>query len=1204
MRRVPNGRFQAERRQLAKRVRAADWGFGCGLLKVRVSKIQRRALRRDLPAVRPECADLAKTTVCALWVETVDETLTIMNPGLHYRGAGRSRRKTAVFGLLLATLLLAVPSACWADRDEKALKAEIETFGVLTKAGQSAQALTQARSIVAFAQAHYPPDDEHVGSALIILSVALGNAGEDVAVLAPMEQAVAILEHHKKTNDVERLYFWGRLATLYLELDRPADAVTYYLKAVPLLDRYSSKADSGRALFFARLAAAYYALHQVAVAQDYLQRARTVLDQPKTAHDLLYVLALRIAGDAYGEEGRYGDTEQMFSRAVQVLDRLTDKNPPLRFLLLEGEGAALARLHRYDEANQVLQPAVSLSESVNGKDHATTADLVRSLAQSYFSQGRYAEAIALQLRAAASFEKTGGVQVAKAIGVYSDLTLSYTGIGEYALAIQAGERALQLCASQCGPDDHRPAHISINLGAAYFQAASFDRALPLLEHALSELKRLQIEPDRLTALAMNNLAMSYHWLGRSEEARLLETQALSMMSTLEAPDSPYLALMNDQLCVILTKLGQVDEAIAKGKESERILRARRADGTDAYARSQSNLGAAYTAAKNFPAALGALEQAVSVQAQALGEHTPKLGIILSNLSVPLLALGRMEEALAALHRALGIQTETLGTAHPDTALTLSNLGEAYARSGQPEVAIAYAKLSVNAYQSQRTRVAALGPEDLRSYTRTIEDTYKFLAGALTDQGRLSEAQAVLDMLKETEAFEFIRRSATQDPRTTQMAFGASEKRWANQYQQIADHLIEIGATAQALRRKQEQQALSENDAQELVRLDAELAVARTAFTAFLTQTRAAFEREGRGQNAQWSDVSDRSLRSLQQIIKTYPAGTVLLQYLLTEDKLRILLTTATAQIARSVVVDLKQLRQQIAQFRAELNDPNVPLGPTAEHLYDTILGPVQADLAQAKATTLMVGLDGALRYIPLTALRHQGRYVAEQWSVVLYVAAAKEQLRKPAMPLARLLGLGVTKASGDLRALPAAREEIQNVVATGSARRMVGESYFDDEFTAQRLKNASDGHFQVVHIASHFRFSPGTEANSYLLLGNDQRLTLGALRQQNYRFDNVDLLTLSACDTGLGGGYNAEGQEIEGFGVIAQEQGAHAVLATLWQVNDRSTSLFMQSMYRSRSAQSLDKAAALRSAQLALLAMPQYRHPYYWAPFVLMGNWR
>jgi len=588
----------------------------------------------------------------------------------------------------------------------------------------------------------------------------------------------------------------------------------------------------------------------------------------------------------------------------------------------------------------------------------------------------------------------------------------------------------------------------------------------------------------------------------------------------------------------------------------------------------------------------------------LGENDPKLGIVLSNLSIPMVAAGRKDEALATLQRALAIQTETLGTVHPDTALTLSNLGELHANLGHPDLAIAYAKLSVNAYQSQRTRLTALGQESLRSYTLTIEDTYKFLAGALTDQGRLAEAQAVLDMLKETEAFEFIRRSENQDPRTTRMAFGATEKRWVNQYEKIAAHLIDIGERAQTLRAKKDKQALSESETQELARLDADLQVARAAFTSFLTDTRDEFGVEGRLRDAELKDVSDRSLRSLQQIIKTYPAGTVLLQYFVTKEKLRILLTTATGQIARSVAIDPKQLRQQIAKFRTELNDPTVALGPTADHLYDTLLGPVADDLAQAKATTLMVGLDGALRYIPLAALRHQGRYVAEQWNVVAYVAAAKEQLRLPAVPLARLLGLGVTKASGDLGPLPAVREEIQNLLATGSARQLFGESHLDDEFTAQRLKGASDAHFQVVHIASHFRFSPGTEADSYLLLGNDQRLKLGDLRQQNYRFDNVDLLTLSACDTGLGGGYNAEGQEIEGFGVIAQEQGAHAVLATLWQVNDRSTSLFMQSLYRARTAQSFDKATALRRAQMTLLAMPEYRHPYYWAPFILMGNWR
>lgn len=102
----------------------------------------------------------------------------------------------------------------------------------------------------------------------------------------------------------------------------------------------------------------------------------------------------------------------------------------------------------------------------------------------------------------------------------------------------------------------------------------------------------------------------------------------------------------------------------------------------------------------------------------------------------------------------------------------------------------------------------------------------------------------------------------------------------------------------------------------------------------------------------------------------------------------------------------------------------------------------------------------------------------------------------------------------------------------------------------------------------------------------------------------MDLLTLSACDTGLGGGRDERGREIEGFGVIAQQQGAKAVLATLWPVADQSTAILMADMYGRRQSMNLTKIEALRQAQLALQSQPKYAHPYYWAPFILMGNWK
>jgi CHAT domain-containing protein len=187
------------------------------------------------------------------------------------------------------------------------------------------------------------------------------------------------------------------------------------------------------------------------------------------------------------------------------------------------------------------------------------------------------------------------------------------------------------------------------------------------------------------------------------------------------------------------------------------------------------------------------------------------------------------------------------------------------------------------------------------------------------------------------------------------------------------------------------------------------------------------------------------------------------------------------------------------------------------------------------------------------------------------------------------------------------------------------------------MREALRQRYQLVHIASHFKFQPGNETDSFLLLGaqRDNKLTLAEIKRLS--FEGVDLLTLSACETALGG-EKANGVEVESLGVLAQRQGAEAVMATLWPVADVSTPLLMRDFYQRRETErGLPKAEALRRAQLSLLTgtikSPKdtdqlrivgresksknkvqgssdvvtkgpYSHPYYWAPFILVGNWK
>ena len=187
------------------------------------------------------------------------------------------------------------------------------------------------------------------------------------------------------------------------------------------------------------------------------------------------------------------------------------------------------------------------------------------------------------------------------------------------------------------------------------------------------------------------------------------------------------------------------------------------------------------------------------------------------------------------------------------------------------------------------------------------------------------------------------------------------------------------------------------------------------------------------------------------------------------------------------------------------------------------------------------------------------------------------------------------------------------------------------------LEAALAGHPPLVHIASHYVFHVGDDTQSYLLLGGKDtggqgfHLTLAELcDDQRMDFKGIELLTLSGCQTGVGSN-DSDGREIDGLGITAQRKGSKAVVATLWEVDDASVAILMATFYKLWvTAPEMTKAEALQQAQLALLhgttdtagapqspsardssvsafeqrSASQYANPFYWAPFILIGNWK
>ena len=875
-------------------------------------------------------------------------------------------------------------------------------------------------------------------------------------------------------------------------------------------------------------------------------------------------------------------------------------------------GQALLRLGQHAVALQRFERAQALRERLQGTEHPDYIRTMGRVAATEVLLGRPAAALARMQRVVPVAERVFGARSADLALALDELGNAQRLLADHAASVRSWERALQIMLEARGPDDRDTAAMRLALGTAYHALAQYDKALPQIEQALAWFEKNSGPEHPSTGRALNNLASVYTGLGQPQKALPLRLRALEVSQKVLGPEHEETALNLNNLAQTYAALNQFEKAIPLLERAVAIREKTFGPEHPRTAVALNNLSRNLYGAGQTAKAMELQLRSLAIREKSLGNLHPETASSLNNVATLYRAQGQLDQALPFQQRAYAAYATSLGMDHPNTALVRSGLAQMHLAQGDRPLAIALMKQSVNAQQAMREQAARIGTEALQAYTESVSTFYQDLATALSDAGRLPEAQLVLDMLKEEEQFNFVRRSGRVDPGRTRIGYNAAEQEWARRYAEISARLAALGAENQGLIRQAGQpQGLSPEQRARRQAIAGDLEVARKAFESFLSEMRADFASRGAARSADMAEASLAALAELRDILKGLGEGSALLQIYLTGDRVNFLLTTTGVQLARNAPIASAELNRQIVQLRRLLRDPKSDPLPAAQALYRVLLAPVAQDLEQAGVKTVMLSLDGSLRYLPFAALHDGQRFALERWSLPVYTSVARERLRDAVSRSWRAAGLGVTRRIGEFEPLPGVRQEMDSIIRTQAATSapraagvMPGEVHLDEAFTVGRLQEVSQGRFAVMHLASHFRFSPGTEANSFLLMGDGSQLTLADLRQRNLRFDQVDLLTLSACETGLGGGRDERGREIEGFGVIAQQQGAKAVLATLWSVADQSTAVLMADTYRLREAQGLPKVEALRQAQLGLRAQSRYGHPFYWAPFILMGNWK
>ncbi|MCL1469868.1 CHAT domain-containing protein [Argonema antarcticum] len=298
---------------------------------------------------------------------------------------------------------------------------------------------------------------------------------------------------------------------------------------------------------------------------------------------------------------------------------------------------------------------------------------------------------------------------------------------------------------------------------------------------------------------------------------------------------------------------------------------------------------------------------------------------------------------------------------------------------------------------------------------------------------------------------------------------------------------------------------------------------------------------------------------------------------------------------QEIVTVLDQLQQDIGR----LTGNNQQVLRLSQQLYDWIIRAAEADIKNAKVQTLVFVLDGLLRNIPMAALHDGQQYLIEKYSIALTPGL---QLLPP-QPLKReqlrTLAVGLSEARQGFSALPNVTRELAEIKTQPSTNQEL----LNQEFTSINLQTALKSFpFPVVHIATHGQFS--SLAEKTFILTWDKKINVKELdnllrRREQDESRPIELLVFSACETAAG-----DNRAALGLAGVAMRAGARSTLATLWQVSDESTATLMTKFYSELGKPGVTKSEALRLAQQTLLQDSRYRLPFYWAPYVLVGNWR
>jgi len=964
------------------------------------------------------------------------------------------------------------------------------------------------------------------------------------------------------------LIVWGMLLGMNGAAARIAFAVTPQRFLPPVI---MSAQDIAAALLSAKQLALDGKFSEAITQYERILNASRTVENRRLEADVMSEIAV-----IYRKSGKDEESLALQKAAADIYAELGD---------LPNQAKALRRIgvfYRYQgqllDAIAAQEQALTLLEQID--DAEGMAQTLTNLGIVYGELGRLLEARTEFERALDIYRKSGNQEGESY--TLADLGQLFLFLGDAQQALTYLNASLAIKTTL--PDERRKANTLLNIGTAHKNLGNFQEAFTLYYQALEVYKKAN-DPQGIS-IASGNIGVLYEEVGENERAWQYQLESLDARRKGGTPTQIAIALTN--LASLAIK--RADFAQADAYLQEALTAASSQDALLAQAHVRETIGVLHLEQAHFPEAAQSFTAARQLYRES-GSKKGELDVI-HRLGETAFRRAAYQEALALNEDALRLALELndlaslWGIQH--------DLGRISLAFKQEDKAISYFEASVATLEQMRGYLQI--PELRQFFMQGNTNPYIEMVRLLLARGQAVDALWYLERLK---ARTFLELAANASPqRQTVPALIQEEQQLGAKIRLLNDRL------ASAMENLPEEQ---HSDVKQ------ELFLAKEQYENLLLQIKFTFPEYYRLKIVDAEEIRMR----IKQAVALLEPDVAILEYFLDDHRLYIWVMTAISVKVVSVPVTAETITATVLRFRSELlNYRSMKIVEPLRDLYAWLIAPIETELTGM--TTVGVVPFRILHFVPFSTLVASGAqaetpsFFIEKYAIfslpslsMLPVVRERAARHTPRAPK-KVLGIGDGAAN-----LPGAAQEL-NALRIAFPETV---EYRDTDATKERLfEEASQ--YDIVHVATHGVFDKHHPMFSYLELASAPLYAKDVFSLSL----NAELVTLSGCETFLPQQADVEamgelvsGDELVGFIRAFMYAGTPTVLASLWRVNDTATQTLMSTFYQQ--LPTLGKAQALRQANLNVMRSTMQigrrrprqislNHPFFWAPFVIVGDWK